>query len=1011
MIPIPLPGGQASGSALLVLAAAVVPALVAWWNDRRLTGKANDPALPELLSNRRRVNVRSIAVAAAVMIVFGGANAAWGIPLLLVFLIAAAYPLRTRVLGETWGFGTYLWRTAASIIGGFGFWIALCYAPTIIRWLIVRAGMERLWLIAALAAILAALLFAWEAWYPRIWLWAHAGAPLASAELTPRFEAIVRRAGTIVPSVYRVGTQGSRFVNAVALPSVRRPSVALGNALLELLEPDETAAIFAHEVAHFDHFTPRYVRRAQLLNRVLIVAGVALPLLAAIAKAGWAPWIGWVWPVIVLVAVGRRAAKSQQHETESDLRAAALCGDPEALVRGLAKLHLHARIPRRYDVDIERVASHPSLVRRIQAIRAGGSAAVEQLGAATVVRSTREGSWVVLEDTRSYWLDGVPEGTDALLPALREASSSYRAVNYQDLAELRVSAAGDARTIAARTRAGDRWSVPIAADDVARVQRALDIVDLRLGGAGAAPSRATPKAIALAALAVAFFGGQAGVVLVPIVMSMWKPSAAALAALGAMSVARAAIGSLAGASWLLDADLLRVGLAAMALVGAFAIYTAWRLVRAGEANRNSRLAMTVLVGLSVVTGGAVIVQLVQMRSMPLAGSTVVGAFATALFGLGAALFTMQARWSRPAAYAGLAAASMIAASSVDRRAWALRHALAEVTARATPLWETPLDGQAYSLRVSPDGSHFLAMVTADRPGVRARPHLVAGGAGGSTREVAGADAEFVDDGRLLVIAALDRGVELRLEPADSSGVVWADTVADAAMSEPRLMVDHDHGTWVVVSGDAGNDRTAVFAGRIGEKGGALRASIPDTIPVSGEPIVFDEGATLIVPTYRSLVAARRSPLLSLWTLPFLGMEMPAMELWRVHGDSVRALGSVRGVPQCGEPVSGKAACAVHRMNATSFYVVGASGVVEEVAELSLSELRMATVGPGLRAASATLDRGIVAVDLAAKRLTRIDLPPNGPFAGEARAGPGWAVTLEYGRNQKSVVRGYRIEEK
>ena len=122
-----------------------------------------------------------------------------------------------------------------------------------------------------------------------------------------------------------------------------------------------------------------------------------------------------------------------------------------------------------------------------------------------------------------------------------------------------------------------------------------------------------------------------------------------------------------------------------------------------------------------------------------------------------------------------------------------------------------------------------------------------------------------------------------------------------------------------------------------------------------------------------------------------------MELWRVHGDSVRPLTSVRGTPQCGEPVSGKAACAVHRMNATSFYTVGASGAVEEVAELSLNEFRMATVGPGLRAASATLDRGIVAIDLAAKRLTRIDLPPNGPFAGEVRAGPGWAVTLEYGR--------------
>jgi Zn-dependent protease with chaperone function len=80
------------------------------------------------------------------------------------------------------------------------------------------------------------------------------------------------------------------------------------------------------------------------------------------------------------IALGRRAAKSQQHETESDLRAAALCGDPEALVRGLVKLHLHARIPRRYDVDIERAASHPSLVRRIQAIRAGALQRSSSLG-------------------------------------------------------------------------------------------------------------------------------------------------------------------------------------------------------------------------------------------------------------------------------------------------------------------------------------------------------------------------------------------------------------------------------------------------------------------------------------------------------------------------------------------------------------------------------------------------------------------------------------------------------
>ena len=88
-------------------------------------------------------------------------------------------------------------------------------------------------------------------------------------------------------------------------------------------------------------------------------------------------------------------------------------------------------------------------------------------------------------------------------------------MNYQDLAELRVSAAGDARTIAARTRAGDRWSVPIAADDVARVQRALDVVDLRLGKAGCGTFPRDAESDRPRGIRVAFFGGQAGVVLVP----------------------------------------------------------------------------------------------------------------------------------------------------------------------------------------------------------------------------------------------------------------------------------------------------------------------------------------------------------------------------------------------------------------------------------------------------------------------------------------------------------------
>src|SRR5215207_2235958 len=303
MIPIPLLGGGWIAGPPVTLVAVLVPALIAWWTDRRLLGKSDDPALPELLASRRRTNVRAMAIGFAIVIVFGGGDATWGIPLLAVALIAAAYPLRTRLLGETWSFGSYLWHTLLSVAGGFGFWILLAYAPGIVGAILRSLGPERWQIAAALAAALAVALLAFEEWYPRIWLWTHAATPLTDPVLTPRFEEIVRRAGTISPRVYRVGPQGSRFVNAVALPSVRRPAVAMGTALLELLEPDETTAIFAHEIAHFDHFTPKNIGRGQLINRLLIVLGVSFPFLTTFAAGGTLRWLSWVWPFAVLAAL------------------------------------------------------------------------------------------------------------------------------------------------------------------------------------------------------------------------------------------------------------------------------------------------------------------------------------------------------------------------------------------------------------------------------------------------------------------------------------------------------------------------------------------------------------------------------------------------------------------------------------------------------------------------------------------------------------------------------------
>ena len=97
------------------------------------------------------------------MVVLGGSNAAWGIPLLVVLLIARAYPLRTRLLGESWGFGAYLWHSILSIVGGFGFWIALIYAPFLVQTLLDALGVQRLPIAIALAAAVGVVLVVWEA--------------------------------------------------------------------------------------------------------------------------------------------------------------------------------------------------------------------------------------------------------------------------------------------------------------------------------------------------------------------------------------------------------------------------------------------------------------------------------------------------------------------------------------------------------------------------------------------------------------------------------------------------------------------------------------------------------------------------------------------------------------------------------------------------------------------------------------------------------------------------------
>jgi hypothetical protein len=92
--------------------------------------------------------------------------------------------------------------------------------------------------------------------------------------------------------------------------------------------------------------------------------------------------------VLLIATLVVRARHRQKHETDSDLRAVAITGNAEAMIRALTKLHTVARMPRRWDANFERRATHPSLARRIQAIHAAAGMAPTPLGGNTTFIAT-----------------------------------------------------------------------------------------------------------------------------------------------------------------------------------------------------------------------------------------------------------------------------------------------------------------------------------------------------------------------------------------------------------------------------------------------------------------------------------------------------------------------------------------------------------------------------------------------------------------------------------------------
>lgn len=151
-------------------------------------------------------------------------------------------------------------------------------------------------------------------------------------------------------------------------------TVGLTSALLRKMEPDEVRAVIAHEIGHL---------RAGHARRNFVVSLAALAVFIALWQGGlWlargrvpeftyrllqGPLIGaFVLPVLLNLVLGRG---QRQREMAADRFAVEATGDPELVIRALTKLHTLNASPHTLKPGDEALSSHPSLARRIEAIR------------------------------------------------------------------------------------------------------------------------------------------------------------------------------------------------------------------------------------------------------------------------------------------------------------------------------------------------------------------------------------------------------------------------------------------------------------------------------------------------------------------------------------------------------------------------------------------------------------------------------------------------------------------
>lgn len=736
---------------------------------------------------------------------------------------------RRSVLNQTWNLFEALVHTTRLVFAINGFWFIAAVAPSIV----LESG-SFMW---EAAGGLSVLLVVWCYFYA--WI---ASRIVSSSAIEPDIRHsladIIEGANAPEPTIYAIHADNSGFFNAFAIPSLFSPTVMISRALFRYFDPDEIRAIFAHEIAHLEEYPKKRLLVLSLIEYGLVVFGcLCVPAL----KFFDVPAIDYVpllWIVIVIFCFSLKVRKQQKSEHYSDIRAAELSGNVDATINALTKVHTFNFSPRRTDMEFEANSTHPSLAKRIRAIRqhfkldekhddADGTPKKTLVinlekeidGYNRVLIGETRLTLLFMEDRADsdagVFLADNPEQIDAML----DGAAKQSRIAYSRVAELRVEIKGKKYALRIIEKDGDKIDIPVRHEDLELIQKTLDTVDDQI------PQLAKPMPAGLQVSGLlSFVCGFALimfqdwgyrlegslVLLVFCALNFWKRTPARMA-----GVAGACFGFvLHGVSvFLPDGSAMgRIWAfwALIGLIGGLHLYFAWqqagRLAGATGQSRPEKAGMILLACCLVLLIPHTIGPVSISDSMSLySAANTMRWLSILLLSAGCILIISENRWFRPAGWFAIVLALIppVAGSEwflceYTGDCWAKRQPkpIFEHTS-FTPRWEIDMNDYFRNFSVSPNGKYLLF----EDEEYRGMRNYVLYMPDGKSRKYEADLTAFADDGHLLTLEkSSENGYDLAYKALPDLNTKWQTNLSGLTVVYDATLTANQE-RWRIVSRD------------------------------------------------------------------------------------------------------------------------------------------------------------------------------------------------------------------